>query len=117
MNNYFDKEIELTKQFSSVKTIKDFDILIYVADVCNYNCRYCFNFFPRSNLYLDLDLTYEFIKTIRNIIYDDRLLNVIIVGGEPTMHNRLIDFCNKLVKLTKVSIEIVFGTSIIFIYS
>ena len=29
-------------------------ILAYVADVCNYNCEYCYNKKPRSNTLLDL---------------------------------------------------------------
>lgn len=68
-------------------------ILVYIADICNYNCNYCYNKKPRSNILLDLYKLSIFIdklqlQTNKNIIID-------LIGGEPTLHPDLLSFINK----------------------
>ena len=40
-------------------------MLVYIADVCNYNCEYCYNKKPRTGKLLDLDELYKFVMFIK----------------------------------------------------
>ena len=71
-----------------------FYITAHINDICNYNCEYCYNDFPRTNISLNLDNLFKFI----NHIYLSTKYNIKleIIGGEPTLHQDLYSFCEKI---------------------
>ena len=69
-------------------------IKIYIIDQCNYMCNYCYNNRPRSNKLINLLQLYIYIKKIYYIINNKIVLE--LIGGEPTLHPQLLDFCKKI---------------------
>lgn len=72
----------------------DFNILAYVADVCNYSCQYCYNNMPRTKTCLDLSMLLKFVKLIRQ--KTTKNIELDLIGGEPTLHPDLLRFCIEL---------------------
>ena len=81
-------------EFSSIDKTSTVFILAYVIDVCNYNCSYCYNAQPRTNKILNLDRLYNFIVNIQT--RTRKKIDIELIGGEPTLHPGLIDFCKKI---------------------
>lgn len=79
-----------------------FKLLVYIIDSCNYNCEYCYNDFPRTNIKLDLDKLYNFIKTVLIDIYKKDYIWLELIGGEPSLHPDLMNFCKKISKLDNI---------------
>lgn len=79
-----------------------FKLLVYIIDSCNYNCEYCYNDFPRTNIKLDLNKLYVFIKDILIDTYKKDYIWLELIGGEPTLHPDLLDFCQKISKLNNI---------------
>lgn len=71
-----------------------FNILAFVCDKCNYDCWYCYNKKPRSNKLLNLNTLFLFIKNIKRKI--KKCIEVDLIGGEPTLHPELYNFCKKI---------------------
>lgn len=72
--------------------LKDwFHLIAFVIDDCNYNCDFCYNIKPRTKCKLDLTRLLEFIKHIHNQTQKNIFLE--LLGGEPTLHIGLDDFC------------------------
>lgn len=59
-----------------------------VTENCNLNCPHCFNAMARDQGVMDADLYIKFIRENSNHLTDKRCL---IMGGEPTLHPRIID--------------------------
>lgn len=79
-------------------------IIAYIIDSCNYNCQYCYNKKPRTNKCLDLNILEQFLvdiykKTNKNI-------DLTLIGGEPTLHQKLFEFCKKMQIYKYVSIKL-----------
>lgn len=70
------------------------NIIVDIIDVCNYNCYYCYNKRPRTNKLLDLNKLYDFCKWYHDNI--NSLINICMLGGEPTLHPDLLRFCQKI---------------------
>ena len=70
-------------------------LTIYLIDKCNYNCIYCYNKRPRSYTMLNVKYLIKFIEYIHNI-NNQLLLNIEILGGEPTLHQECQYLCNWL---------------------
>lgn len=70
-----------------------YSILAYICDVCNYQCSYCYNHFPRSTNFLDLDKVYNFVE---NIAKQKKVVYLDLIGGEPTLHGGLFRLCEKI---------------------
>ena len=66
-------------------------IIVNIIDACNYSCYYCYNKKPRTNKVLDLNKLYNFCKWYYDNI--NRHINICILGGEPTLHKDLLNFC------------------------
>lgn len=79
-------------------------ILAYIIDVCNYNCAYCYNEKPRTNKVLDLNRLYAFLEYLQK--RTKKNIDIELIGGEPTLHPNLIDFCQKLCSLPKTHCSI-----------
>lgn len=76
-------------------------IKAYIIDSCNYNCSYCYNKKPRTSKQLDLRKLLLFLedvhkKTSKNIFLE-------LIGGEPTLHPGLLEFCQTASKLKHVN--------------
>lgn len=84
-------------------------ILAYIIDACNYSCSYCYNHKPRSNKELDLSL----IVNLCMHLYDKTHKNIKLelIGGEPTLHSKLLDFVNKISSLSYVDVFILTNLS------
>jgi molybdenum cofactor biosynthesis enzyme MoaA len=59
----FTKNNLITK-ISSINAASHCLIHLYIIDVCNYECSYCYNEMPRTNKSLDLNLVLKFIKNV-----------------------------------------------------
>lgn len=70
-------------------------ILAYVIDACNYNCEYCYNKRPYTKKMLDLNVLYEYIFYIQNK-FPTKYIQLELIGGEPTLHPDLLNFCKKI---------------------
>ena len=70
------------------------NIVVNIADICNYNCYYCYNRRPRTNKLLDLGALHDFCKWYYDNI--NPLINICILGGEPALHPDLLRFCQKI---------------------
>lgn len=69
-------------------------IIVNIIDICNYDCYYCYNKKPRTSMMLDLDKLFAFIQWFMDNINNNIIL--FILGGEPTLHPQLFDFCKKI---------------------
>ena len=68
-------------------------VLAFIIDQCDMHCFYCYNKMPRTKKKLNLKKLYQFLNELNN--QTKKNINLDIIGGEPTMHDDLIDFCNK----------------------
>ena len=65
-------------------------MIINIIDLCNKKCSYCYNKIYRFDSILNLDFLEKFIdNSLLKIVFD-------IIGGEPTLHPDLYDFCKKM---------------------
>lgn len=77
------------------------DIRLIITHNCNYTCEYCYDLQKRhSTTYIDLNAVYAFITTQCNKHKKHILLT--ILGGEPTLHPDLYEFCKKVASLEYV---------------
>ena len=69
---------------------KYINIVVNIIDLCNKKCSYCYNMQYRFNNVLNLSDLEKFIdNSDLKIVFD-------IIGGEPTLHPNLYDFCKKM---------------------
>lgn len=89
--------VKTLDQVKSVEHVDDNNLYITstIIDACNYSCQYCFNIDDRKSQKLDLD---QFFKLLRKVRTENtaRKLNIVLIGGEPTLHDQLEDFCCKV---------------------
>lgn len=92
-----------------------FNILVYIIDICNYTCQYCYNNKPRTKKYLNLNILFNFIKFIRQKTI--KIIELDLIGGEPTLHPDLLTFCIKLQTISNIIITIYtnFATNILLL--
>lgn len=79
-------------------------IMLYIIDQCNFSCWYCYNDKPRTQQMLDLNKTYLFLKNI--VLQYNRPIRLTLIGGEPTLHPDLYEFCKKVCTLKNVHINV-----------
>lgn len=73
-------------------TSNDFSITATTNYSCNYNCKYCYNKTHNSCEYLDLITLQQFIdKNVKN----NYNIDLYLIGGETTLHPKLLDFSIK----------------------
>lgn len=75
------------------KHIDKIVVVAYICDICNYNCWYCYNAKPRTQKCIDLNRLYGFLQFVHSRLQKDVV--VILIGGEPTLHPHIIDFCSR----------------------
>ena len=82
---------------------------IILSEKCNLSCKHCFNSMFRKQGDMDVDLWIEYIK--RNVSYLwDRELR--IMGGEPTLHPRIVEFVEVSTKYFQLSSLFTNGTTL-----
>ena len=91
------------KQYSKEQHA-DINLLVYIADLCNYKCSYCYNKFPRTKQLLDLDKLYQFLVSMQK--NTQKKIAVELIGGEPTLHPNLLEFFEKASKLPDIQFAI-----------
>ena len=83
--------------FQCDKATDEISLKIFVCDVCNQSCWYCYNVMPRSKQMVDLEKVIEFASTVKNLAkkISGKLPNVRIelIGGEPTIHPMFVETC------------------------
>ena len=81
----------------------EYYILAFITNRCNYKCWYCYN---KNEVFKDLNLDdlYVYIKKIQNCTRRRIILN--FIGGEPTCHKKLLQFCTNIYD-NNISIEII----------
>ncbi|MGD2247947.1 MAG: radical SAM protein [Candidatus Methanofastidiosia archaeon] len=73
-------EVHLFKRITS--------IIFEITNKCNLRCNHCYN---DSGAKRDKELTFEEIKRSVDTFADAGVLNIVISGGEPLLHNRIFD--------------------------
>lgn len=96
---------EIIKEFVD-QASTPLNILVYIADKCNFNCSYCYNRKPRKSTLADLDGFFKFIQDLRRKQPSSRRVNVSLIGGEPTLHPDALSFCDRLLALDNVTVEV-----------
>ena len=66
-----------------------------IIDACNYDCQYCFNSEQRRDSKIDLKDFFQMLMRLRDE-NTKRTLNIVLIGGEPTLHQDLEWFCQKV---------------------
>lgn len=66
-----------------------------ITDQCNLNCAYCCHYAPIAKEYYVEELQfYNDISRLAELTYNGRLLGTLgILGGEPLLHPKFIEFC------------------------
>jgi organic radical activating enzyme len=82
-NNIIDKHIHE----------KELKLRILVTNICNKNCSFCLNDFQEKTppMFVDLEIVKYCIEFYADTFKDKYPLQVYFSGGEPTLHNDLID--------------------------
>ena len=86
------------------------NISINVTNACNLSCEYCIancNIQQKQYIYIDLNYLYNYIQYIHNNIYQNKTINIILFGGEPTLHQDLLSFCKKISNFNWITLVIV----------
>lgn len=78
------------------------NVLAYVCDVCNFNCWYCYNKRPRSGQLLDLNSLHSFLKRLHSQC--NHSISLDLIGGEPTRHPKLLQFCKDVKPIARICI-------------
>lgn len=73
---------------------KPVSIMLYIADLCNLKCSYCYNIFPRTSKILSVDSIINFLELHHQTL--KRPINLLLIGGEPTLHPKFIDLLKHL---------------------
>lgn len=79
-------------------------VLAFIIDQCDMHCFYCYNKMPRTMKKINLEKLYLFLIELNN--QTEKNINLDIIGGEPTLHDDLFDFCIKTRKLSFLKINI-----------
>lgn len=95
-----ERHLTMTKKEPVAQFVKQqetpVNVLLFIADQCNFSCPYCYNRRPRTNKIVDLDLLYKFVLDASK--KTQRRMNITLIGGEPTLHPSMMDFCKALIK-------------------
>lgn len=69
-------------------------VVVNLLDICNYDCVYCYNKRPRTKKALDANALCQFILQLKQ--YCKKKIELLILGGEPTLHKDLDQICKNL---------------------
>jgi len=71
-----------------------------LTENCNATCKHCFNAGERDGAVMDADMFLEFVRKNSDLLGDTRAL---LMGGEPTMHPRIIEMMLEAAKYYRVA--------------
>jgi ABC-2 type transport system ATP-binding protein len=67
---------------------------IHIVNHCNLNCKCCDHFAPLAKeWYADINEFEKLLNRLKLILHDKPLCSISLMGGEPLMHPRILDFC------------------------
>lgn len=90
-------------------------ILVFVVDLCNYQCWYCYNHMPRSSICIDFQSLLRFMRSVRQQTTAHIDLN--IIGGEPTLYSKLLEFLMRCYdEIPDISIYVITNLSALTAY-
>lgn len=73
---------------------------IILTERCNLSCPHCFNSMFRKQGDMDVDLFIKYMKKNAQYLWDRELR---IMGGEPTIHPRIVEFVDEATKFFQTS--------------
>ena len=77
------------------------DLRITITHNCNYQCIYCYDKTKKYNKqFLNLTNIIDFIKI--NCLQYNKYIMLTVLGGEPTLHPDLFEFCQKIHEIDKI---------------
>jgi MoaA/NifB/PqqE/SkfB family radical SAM enzyme len=82
-------------------------VSIQITDDCNCNCKYCYNT-KRKNQYISAE-DFEFIL---DILVKGKVFHIVLEGGEPFMHIKLINFC-KAIQKKQIDVTVITNATLI----
>ncbi len=87
------------------------DITIMITNKCNYSCVYCIENIQllknKCTCDLNLNVAYDFINCYIKY-FKEKKLTIRIYGGEPTLHDGLLEFCQQLNCIQNISVIEIF---------
>lgn len=84
-------------------------ITLSITTLCNYNCTYCFSKNTRESQLNNNFINFEHIITfLTKLLVKNLQIQLIIIGGEPSLHNELPILCNFC---KKTNIELIICTN------
>lgn len=80
------------------------DFTIMVANACNFNCEYCVEEIPyiKDKHFVDFDKISYVLEQFFSA-FPNTYLNIELYGGEPTLHPKLVEFCQKLNQFNRIN--------------
>jgi radical SAM protein with 4Fe4S-binding SPASM domain len=83
------------------------NLIFEISEVCNYNCKFCYNHFKTKEFYHSPRLSYyqQIIKTLATINRQAKVGHISISGGEPLLVDRLMEVILFL-KLKRISVSL-----------
>ena len=96
----------ITYNINFYNNANSFKLLAFIIDSCNYTCEYCYNDLPRTNKKIDLNKLYFFITEILLKKLKKEYIWLELIGGEPTLHPDLVEFCEKISKIDNINTTI-----------
>lgn len=67
------------------------NVLAYITDFCNYRCWYCYNRPQKPFKHMNLSRFRKFLDKIEHDV--ERDVEIELIGGEPSIHPLIGDFC------------------------
>ena len=98
------KSHEITKQYAYHER-PSITLIAYATRLCNFKCSYCADFLKSGDDFLDLEVLEHYIKSMH--AQTQKAVDVVLIGGEPTLNPQVPQFCQQFKDNKNVSIEIV----------
>lgn len=111
MKNYITELIEQLPPFSNLteiinNNVKDdntVQIFVSFCTVCNFSCTYCYAK-DIKHQYININQLYSFLIQYHNKY--NKNIDLLLVGGEPTLHSDIIEFCKLCSQLDYMQVYI-----------
>ena len=101
MNNIIQQLIKTLPSFNDLIFFKNssvsenmIQIFVNIINICNYKCKYCYNINNINNIKLNLTKLLQFLIILNN--KTKKNIQLLFLGGEPTLHPDLLDFVKKI---------------------
>lgn len=85
-----------------------FSLKLFLCDICNFSCNYCYNSKPRTLQQINYEKLINFYDQLK-ILTNNQIFRVELIGGEPTLYYKFIELINYIKQK--------YNNDIIFVYS